>query len=247
MLKKISVIISALLILNGCAFLNAAKQKITGPEVKPVVIEESTNNNKHKPKKKKRQEQQASQPSQVKEDAVQSVDQGLVIAEETTSTDDTIQNSPTEEIADNSKIEANEEVFDENCSYHSSDVAEAVRQLAKQAVMSYQPRQPNLTMVYYMSANSGVCYSGTSLTTVLKREIEQSGRFNLINSSLENRIKGQLRQASNAYMIRITKSQNIDYVLSGNVSASGNSATVMLKVTDLRTGSVAWQRSIVVK
>lgn len=254
MLKKIAVISSAFLLLTGCAFLNQTKQKIMGPEVKPVVIEENSNTP-QKPKRKKKRNQQAAQPSQVKEDAVINTNNGgIVVAEENYSLDtsyeeveesaNTSSETPTELIEEETNEEAN---ANGSCSYSSNEVLTAVKSLAKQAVMSYQPRQPNLSMVYYVTTAKDVCYSGTSLTSVLKNEIEQSGRYNLIPSSLEQRIKSQIKQASNAYMIRIAKSQNVDYVLSGSVLSNGKNATVMLKITDLRTGSVVWQRSELVK
>ena len=48
-------------------------------------------------------------------------------------------------------------------------------------------------------------------------------------------------------MIRIAKAQNIDYILTGHVNAQGQGAQIHLKITDLNSGYVVWQRTKSVK
>lgn len=183
------------------------------PDVRKIEIESTKG--KEKPKQVKRQPK-AKSPSQVEE-------------EEPISTTTT---EPVEQ-----------EELDSSCSYEPFELEKSLRELASKSTIMFTPRQPNLSMVYYVSSDKNVCAEGLSLTSILKDEISNSSRFNLISNSLEQRIKNQLRQSSNAYMIRIAKAQNIDYVLSGQVKSQGKGAKLMLKITDLKSGSIVWQCS----
>ncbi len=210
-----------------------------------------TSHKKSKKSQKKQTTAKAQQPTAVDETLVKTTDEGVVVADnvsETTETEEVVNNETTSE--DNDAEETTVVVTEEPevtkpapVTVDSVAIEKAVRYLAHQAVIGYTVRQPNLSMVYYVSCPHAIGYSGPSLTTVLKNEIAASDRFHLINSSLEQRIKSQVGQASSAYMYRIAKAQNIDYILSGSVTKGSSAIKVTIKITDLSTGSVVWQRS----
>lgn len=233
MIKKFLLISFTLSILSGCAFIQEQTDALFGPKVKPVEIESTNGKATAKTqKRKKAPTNKARSPSQVSEnEQVKKEEDGLVVTEE-------VNDSLSEEDTLNKEGA---------CSYDDATLEDGLRSLAKLAITMFTPRQPNLSMVYYVSSDKAVCSSSALLTTILKEEIGNSDRFNLISSSLEQRIKSQLNQASNAYMIRIAKAQNIDYILTGHVNAQGQGAQILLKITDLKSGSVVWQRTKSVK
>ena len=129
------------------------------------------------------------------------------------------------------------------CNYTPDDAYNKVSSIAQEAITKFYPRQPNLTLVYYVTADDKVCKDGVSLTKALKNELDRTDRFNLVSSSLEKKIKEQHNSASNAYLYRIAKAQNIDYVVSGQAKSQGKGAMITIKITDTKTGSVVWQKS----
>lgn len=229
MFKKLLIAVLSVYLLAGCNLLDRFNIKSNDKkeqEARPVVVNDShrkpTNNN-NKPNN--RRKPVAEQPSLVKEEPTK---------EEPVATieDDTNNNSM---------------FIETKCIYNNSDVLRTLNSLAEQSITSFQTRIPNITMVHQVTIGHDVCYDGSSLTEALKKVISKSNRFELINSSLESRIKSQLKQASNSYVIRIAKAQNIDYLFTGSVNKSSSSALVVLKVTDVKTGTVVWQRSQKVK
>ena len=109
---------------------------------------------------------------------------------------------------------------------------------------AYQPKQPNLTLVNGFSAGKGICYKGTSLTAILKDELSSSGRYNIMNSQLEKKMRAQQGQASNAFLVRLAKAQNVDYIISGQTMIQREKPVAILRIMSLATGSVVWQRSV---
>ncbi|WP_019001664.1 hypothetical protein [Succinimonas amylolytica] len=131
-----------------------------------------------------------------------------------------------------------------SCADNAPAIQNAVRSLARMAINAYQPKQPNLTLVNGFSAGKGICYKGTSLTAILKDELSSSGRYNIMNSQLEKKMRAQQGQASNAFLVRLAKAQNVDYIISGQTMIQREKPVAILRIMSLATGSVVWQRSV---
>ena len=126
----------------------------------------------------------------------------------------------------------------------SSVIAEGLGELATEAGYSFQPRQPSLTMVTSISVGKGVCKGTSSYSNVVKNNLASTGRFNLVNNAVQQKIVRSVAGTSYAYLVRVAKSQNIDYLVSGTAVRSGESVNIILKITDIKNGATVWQRSV---
>jgi len=131
-----------------------------------------------------------------------------------------------------------------SCADNAPAIQNAVRSLARLAINAYQPKQPNLTLVNGFSAGKGICYKGPSLTAILKDELSSSGRYNIMSSQLEKKMRAQQGQASSAFLVRLAKAQNVDYIISGQTMIQREKPVAILRIMSLATGSVVWQRSV---
>ena len=130
------------------------------------------------------------------------------------------------------------------CIGDSSVIAEGLGELATEAGYSFQPRQPSLTMVTSISVGKGVCKGTSSYSNVVKNNLASTGRFNLVNNAIQQKIVRSVAGTSYAYLVRVAKSQNIDYLVSGTAVRSGESVNIILKITDIKNGATVWQRSV---
>ena len=69
-------------------------------------------------------------------------------------------------------------------------------------------------------------------------------QFNLVNNAVQQKIVRSVAGTSYAYLVRVAKSQNIDYLVSGTAVRSGESVNIILKITDIKNGATVWQRSV---
>ena len=125
------------------------------------------------------------------------------------------------------------------CQYSASTINNELASMARLALRSFQPSQPNKTLIRPVSVTGNAC--GSNPTQAVYNGFSSTGKFSVVSSSQAQRIENQLHNASNGYMIRVAKSQNINYVVSGNVNTNKGIAT--LKIVDVSTGSVLWQHT----
>lgn len=125
------------------------------------------------------------------------------------------------------------------CQYSASTINNELASMARLALRSCQPSQPNKTLIRPVSVTGNAC--GSNPTQAVYNGFSSTSKFSVVSSSLARRIENQLHNASNGYMIRVAKSQNINYVVSGNVNTNKGIAT--LKIVDVGTGSVLWQHT----
>ncbi len=222
LIRNLLFIATACFVLNGCSLIQQWTSSKKDVQAQPTVQQEKpvgTNPNAQtKPNKKKKK------GNKKKEDNRTNV--GV------TSNDDTIiVEQPTIQPVD----------LADSCP-NKGDIQTAAQNIAREALRTYQPKQPNLTLVrnIYTVGNKKCTVNVTSTIT---NTLSKSEKFNLVNSNLASRIESQIKNASNAYSIRVAKSQNISYIVSGTTTISGNNNNIMLKIIDVSTGTIVWQRT----
>ena len=48
---------------------------------------------------------------------------------------------------------------------------------------------------------------------------------------------------SYAYLVRVAKAQNVDYIVSGAAIKNGSKINLILKITDIKSGATVWQKN----
>lgn len=233
----------ALTALSGCsltdAFQSKAPPRRTGdtPQIYSHQDKKQDRRNAGKPQKPKQEAPRAASPSNVRE----AVPEPEVISQKP--------ETPPQEQRELSPRtpESQEPVYEKpvaSCAENAAAVQDAVRSLARLAINAYQPKQPNITLINGFVAGKGICYKGPSLTAILKDEISSSGRYSIMSSQLEKKMRAQQGQASSAYLIRLAKAQNVDYIISGQTMIQREKPVAVLRIMSLATGSIVWQRAV---
>ena len=99
-------------------------------------------------------------------------------------------------------------------------------------------------MVNNISITNTVCYPELKdkLASKLVNKLKSSSNYNIIASSLNNKLLTQAKNSGNAYLIRLAKGQNIDYIVHGNIEGNNNYATLTIKLTDVKSGAIVCRR-----
>lgn len=218
---KIALLAAAVAALGGCSavedlFGTGKKAPPESVEVKPIVKQAP----KAAPKKKPRR-QAARRPAAT----------GPVIDEN--GLPETVTEAPTL----GSRREA------AACEGDPEEIEAAFGRLASDAGYSFEPRQPNLVMVSGVSAGAGVCRTGVSYSAAVRDHIGDSGRLTPAGADVSRRILQSASGTSYAYLVRVAKSQNIDYLVSGVAAAKNGRINLVLKITDIKSGATVWQRT----
>ncbi len=241
-MKKIGLILAfgslSLLSLSGCNLMDGFGDRNQGARP-PVLSHEEMQEHKHS---EPVQVNTAKRPSR-RTDGPKAESPSFVKEQPVAETRTEVQPEDTPNVVSAAKKESYQKPVS-SCSANADAVQDAVHSLARMAINSYQPKQPNITMVNGFSAGSGLCYHGTSLTQILKSELSSSGRYFILSSQLEKKMRAQQGQASNAYLIRLAKAQNVDYIVSGQAMVSNGKPVAVLRIMALSSGAIVWQRSV---
>ena len=137
----------------------------------------------------------------------------------------------------------------QTCQYTEDELYASLDYLTNNMLNSYKPKIPNLTMVNNISITNTVCYPELKdkLASKLVNKLKSSSNYNIIASSLNNKLLTQAKNSGNAYLIRLAKGQNIDYIVHGNIEGNNNYATLTIKLTDVKSGAIVWQKKQTVK
>lgn len=231
-LIKVAMLTGIVLGLNGCALLDRVKDVFDSDEQKttatPQVSTKSESTTKTNKTKKASQTKKAKgvKDESAKNDVISSED---IIEENNDNIEYTAKTPAVNNVT--------------GCQFSAESIDETLTQMTRLALRSCLPKQPNVTLVRNISVSGNSC--GSNPTNTVKDVLSNSAKFTLANANLTKRIESQLHNASNSYMIRVAKSQNINYIVSGNVNANNGLAT--LKIIDVSTGAILWQNSANIK
>lgn len=242
----VSLLAASIVLLDGC---NILSDLFGSKKEEPVVVqqEKPTTPPKEQAKKNRGRKQRKDNSGQNKP---KPKDNGSAVIVES-ETDNTPTNGSSEatsqeqpDTIDSKPMVNGRKPSQAGCIGDSSVIAEGLGELATEAGYSFQPRQPSLMMVTSISVGKGVCKGTSSYSNVVKNNLASTGRFNLVNNAVQQKIVKSVAGTSYAYLVRVAKSQNIDYLVSGTAVRSGESVNIILKITDIKNGATVWQRSV---
>jgi PBP1b-binding outer membrane lipoprotein LpoB len=148
-----------------------------------------------------------------------------------------------------STLKDDKKTVEKVCQYTEDKLYSSLDYLTNNMLNSYKPKIPNLTMVNNISITNTVCYPElkNKFASKLVNKLKSSSNYNVIGQSLNNKLLTQAKNSGNAYLIRLAKGQNIDYIVQGNIVGDKNYATLTIKLTDVKSGAIVWQKKQTVK
>ncbi|WP_294495727.1 hypothetical protein [uncultured Ruminobacter sp.] len=247
-LVKVSVLVLSLFVLSGCniltdLFKKDSKQEqhvVTQQKAEEKPVADTKNNRKNN--KKKNQKNSKAGKKQAK-DSGESVIVEKKEEQASSDSDNVLTEDDESETIDEKPTVSSKATSGNTCVGNERNIQEGFSELAEAAGYSFQPRQPNLVMVTGITVGKGVCKGATSYSGIVKHNLAATGRFTLIGNDVNQRIMKAASGTSYAYLVRVAKAQNVDYIVSGAAIKNGSKINLILKITDIKSGATVWQKN----
>lgn len=248
---KVSLLFLSVSVLSGCNILTDLFHQDKKQETRVVSEEPSvqaktaTNKNTAKNSKKKQKKNNRTGKQQAKDNgsAVIVEKQSEPVQEEKIVEAADAEEETPATIDEKPTVSSKPPVVRNTCIGNDNNIKAGFSELSEAAGYSFQPRQPNLVMVTGITVGKGICKGASSYSSIVKHNLAASGRFTLIGNDVSQRILKAASGTSYAYLVRVAKSQNVDYIVSGAAIKNGNKINLILKITDIKSGSTVWQKS----